>query len=217
MYQSRYEVPRTRLERPSESYLHHVLLRLKHSDPPHFRQYLRVDPHTFDELVARIEDDAVFVNNSDSAHQAPVEEQLAVTLYRFGHDGNAAGLQATADWAGIGKGSVQNYMHRVMTALLRPETQFMQDAVRLPTEDEKEDAKQWVEENSCRAWRGGWCFVDGTLVPLARRPAWYGESYFDRKSRYSLNIQVSVVPVHQRRYMYSPGPTDSEPPQLAHH
>ncbi len=32
--------------------------------------------------------------------------------------------------------------------------------------------------------------VDGTLVPLYYRPYWYAEAYFDRKSNYSLNIQV---------------------------
>ncbi|KAL1678490.1 hypothetical protein EV122DRAFT_211868 [Schizophyllum commune] len=216
MYKNRYEVPRTRHERPPESYLHHVLLRLKHANPDHFREHLRMYPHTFDELVARIQDDVVFTNNSATAHQAPVEEQLAVALYRFGHDGNAAGWQATADWAGIGKGSVQNYVQRVMTALLRPSSGFMQEVVQLPTAEEKEEAKEWVEEHSCRGWRGGWCFVDGTLVPLARRPVWYGESYFDRKSRYSLNIQVSVAhPV--QRVTRSPRPTDSQPSELAYH
>jgi hypothetical protein len=118
----------------------------------------------------------------------PIEEQLAITLYCFGHDGNAAGLQATANWAGVAKGTVTLVACRVMTALLRPE--FMQSVVRWPTDQEKEDAKLWVEQHSCHAWRNGWCFVDGTLVPLANRPPWYGESHYDRKSRYCLNFQV---------------------------
>jgi len=63
----------------------------------------------------------------------------------------------------------------------------------MPSPGEKEEAKQWVEKYSkCPAWRDGWCFVDGTLVPLAFRPYWYGQSYFDRKCNYSLNIQVRV-------------------------
>ena len=121
----------------------------------------------------------------------PLEEQIAITLYRFGHDGNASGLQAIGNWAGVGKGTVALVTRRVMTAILRPD--FMKDAVRWPTEMEKEDAKIWVEQHSCHAWRDGWCFVDGTLVPLATRPAWYGESYFDRKNRYSLNFQVGYL------------------------
>ncbi|KAF5341489.1 hypothetical protein D9758_013933 [Tetrapyrgos nigripes] len=45
-----------------------------------------------------------------------------------------------------------------------------------------------------RAWRNGWCFVDGTFIPLAYQPYWYGESYFDRKSCYSLNVQIVLLP-----------------------
>jgi hypothetical protein len=66
----------------------------------------------------------------------------------------------------------------------------MQEAVRMPTPSEKERAKAWVEAHSCKGWRNGWCLVDGTLVPLFDRPYWFGESYFDRKCNYSLNIQV---------------------------
>ncbi|KAJ7588958.1 hypothetical protein C8J56DRAFT_730587, partial [Mycena floridula] len=60
------------------------------------------------------------------------------------------------------------------------------EAVRMPTDEEREEAMDWVERRSCKAWCKGWCFVDGTLVPLYAKPYWYGESYFDRKCRYSL-------------------------------
>jgi len=58
---------------------------------------------------------------------------------------------------------------------------------------EKEEAKQRVEDNSCPAWRDGFCMVDGTLVPLAEKPGHHGEAYFDHKSNYSLNVQVSLL------------------------
>ncbi|THU94473.1 hypothetical protein K435DRAFT_819994 [Dendrothele bispora CBS 962.96] len=64
----------------------------------------------------------------------------------------------------------------------------------MPTEAEKEEAKTWVEKHSCPEWRDGWCMVDGSLIPLYARPYWYGESYFDRKSNYSLNVQVVSLP-----------------------
>ena len=189
MYSKRYEQSRNQLPR-GPSYLAHVLTTLKNGRPDHFRTCLRVTPLTFDKIVAKIIDDPVFQNNSRNP-QAPVEEQLAVTLYRFGHDGNAASLQGIANWAGLGKGTVHKYTRRVMTAILRP--QFMNEAVRLPTPEEKEAAKAWVEKHSCKAWRHGWCFVDGTLVPLCNRPYWFGESYFDRKCNYSLNFQVGFT------------------------
>ena len=188
MYAHRYETPHRRLQKPMAPFSRHVLTTLKTSRPDHFRSELRVSPLTFDRLVEAIAADPVFESRSALSHQAPVHEQLAVALYRFGHNGNAASLQSVANWAGIGKGTVELYTHRVMTALLRPE--FMGNSVHWPSEEEKEAAKKWVELHSCKAWRNGWCFVDGTLIPLVTRPYWYGESYFDRKCRYSLNIQV---------------------------
>ncbi|KAJ7346272.1 hypothetical protein DFH08DRAFT_701535 [Mycena albidolilacea] len=186
MYDHRYKQPRDTLPR-GPSYLHHVLTALKAGRADHFRQSLRVSPLTFDKLVSALEDDPIFFNNSNSP-QLPVDEQVAVALYRFGHDGNAASMQAVANWAGLGKGTVHLITRRVMTAVLRPG--FMQEAVRMPTATEKEAAKRWVQQHSCKAWRNRWCFVDGTLVPLEQCPTWYGESYFDRKCNYSLNLQV---------------------------
>ena len=118
----------------------------------------------------------------------PVKEQLTITLYRFGHDGNAASLQAVANWARVGKGTVTVCTRCVMTALLHVD--FREEAVHFPLDLEKEAAKQWVQDHSCKAWHGGWCLVDGTLVPLYSKPHWYGESYFDCKCHYSLNVQV---------------------------
>ena len=191
MYTHRYEVPHKRLPKPHSSFLKYVLEMLKALRPDRFRTELRVSPHTFDCLVEVITNDPVFVGHSELSCQAPIQEQLAVALYRFGHNGNTAGLQSIANWAGIGKGTVELYTRRVMIAFLRPE--FMRNAVHWPSDEEKRAAKKWVCDHSCKAWQNGWCFVDGTLVPLATRPYWYGESYFDRKCRYLLNVQVCLL------------------------
>ncbi|KAF8966891.1 hypothetical protein BDZ97DRAFT_1657089 [Flammula alnicola] len=181
-------MPRDTLPR-GPSYLHHVLIALKNQRSDHFRHQFRINPSTFDAIVATIKLDPIFANSSNNA-QMPVEEQLAIALYRFGRDGNGAGLQEVANWGGVGKGTVTLATRRVMTAVLRPE--FMENAVHYPSEDAKEEAKRWVHKHSCHAWRNGWCFVDGTLIPLAIRPPWFGESYWDRKDRYSLNAQVFI-------------------------
>lgn len=188
MYSQRYEKARDPLPR-GPSFLAHVLHVLKQSRPDLFRQELRVSPETFDQIIAKLTTDPVFTNNSRNA-QLPIEQQLAIVLFRFGHDGNAASLQKVANWAGVGKGTVLLVTQRVMTAILR--RSFMSEAVCMPTMEEKEEAKAWIEKHSCKAWRSGWCFVDGTLVPLYSRPYWYGESYFDRKCNYSLNVQASL-------------------------
>ena len=37
-------------------------------------------------------------------------------------------------------------------------------------------------------WCNGWLIVDGTLVPLFQHPAFYGNTWFDHKSNYSMNV-----------------------------
>ncbi|KAJ6600473.1 hypothetical protein DFH09DRAFT_1355731 [Mycena vulgaris] len=73
MYEHRYEQPRNTLPR-GPSYLHHVLMALKTGRPDHFRQNLRVSPLTFDALIAVLENDPIFFNNSNHP-QLPVEQQ----------------------------------------------------------------------------------------------------------------------------------------------
>jgi hypothetical protein len=190
MYAHRYEMPRDKLPQ-GPSYMQHVLTVEKNQRPDHFHLALRVSPITFDKILAKISDDPIFFNNSNNP-QRPVEDQLAIVLYRFGHNGNAASLEKVTKWAGAGKGTITLATHHVMTAILCQE--FMQEAVCFPSAEEKEEAMAWVEAHSCKAWRCGWCLVDGTLIPLYACPTWFGESYFDRKCNYSLNIQVRSFP-----------------------
>lgn len=176
-----------RVHKLSQLYL--VLVLYKEDDHKRFRQNLRVNPETFDELIKRIEGDPAFVSDGPQ-DQMPLDEQLAISLFRFGHHGNAASVEAIAQWAGTSAGMVVNATRRVITAFLT-----LHDAViRWPSAREKENAKEWVEAATCVAWRNGCIFVDGTLVPLAEKPGYHGEAYFDRKSNYSLNVQVSIKP-----------------------
>jgi hypothetical protein len=65
-------------------------------------------------------------------------------------------------------------------------------AVRWPSESEKRGASNWIEKHSCAAWRPGFAMVDGTLIPLYAKPARFGNQFYDRKSNYSLGVQVSA-------------------------
>ena len=85
--------------------MYHVLLTLKIAHPDQFHEGLHVTPHTFDVLVSKLGNNVIFQNNSHCP-QMPVEEQVAITLFHFGHDGNTASLQGVANWAGTGKGTV---------------------------------------------------------------------------------------------------------------
>ena len=91
---------------------------------------------------------------------------------------------------GVSAGMVVKATRHVIVAFLS----LHDKVIRWLSVAEKEAAKEWVEVASCVAWRDGWLLVDGTLVPLADKPAFHGEAYFDCKSNYSLNIQVSGHP-----------------------
>ena len=138
-----------------------------------------------------IETHPVFLNDANVS-QGPVNKQLAIAMFRFGHNGNAASVEAVAQWAGVSAGTVVNCTRRVMIAFLA----LHDSAIRWPSEDEKEKAKQWVEEVSCHAWRDGYCMADGTPIVLFQKPGYHGEAYFDRKSNYSLNLQVRLTLFH---------------------
>ena len=89
----------------------------------------------------------IFSNNANIS-QGPVSKQLAVALFWFGHNGNAASVKAVAQWAGLSAGTVVNCTCRVMITFLV----LHDSAIRWPSEDEKEKSKQWVETVSCYAW-----------------------------------------------------------------
>ncbi|KAF8592792.1 hypothetical protein K439DRAFT_1324381, partial [Ramaria rubella] len=163
----------------------------KHHHPTIFHSFVHVTPSTFDTLVCKLQGDPVFHNNSQNK-QITVEKQLAVVLYRFGHFGNAASAQKVGLWAGLGYGTVDLCTRQVMEALCHPEMRLM--ATKWPDSAAKAKAKAWVQEQSCPMWKDGWSMVDGTLVPLFARPGFFGNTFFDRKSNYSMTVQLISTP-----------------------
>ncbi|KAI0721742.1 hypothetical protein C8Q72DRAFT_890274 [Fomitopsis betulina] len=149
MYVKRYEKSHTEYPH-GPVYMPHLLTVLKERHPDLFREELRVTPFTFDRLLARIGNDPIFSNQSNN-DQMPLADQVAITLFRFGHSGNGVRLTRVAAWSGYAKGTILLTTCQVMMAILRKE--FMEEAVLPVTEDEKEVSKRWVEAHSCRAWR----------------------------------------------------------------
>ncbi|EGO22573.1 hypothetical protein SERLADRAFT_440586 [Serpula lacrymans var. lacrymans S7.9] len=90
-----------------------------------------------------------------------------------GHYGNGFTPADIADWAGLSVGTV---------------------VVGPPTREEKDAAKAWVENQVCAEWRNGCLAVDGTNISLFQKPSHFGETFFDRKSNYSLNCQAIILP-----------------------
>ena len=126
-----------------------------------FRSYLHISPDCFDDVVEAIQDDEIFHNNSNNA-QMPIEQQLAIALYHFGHYGNAASTMKVALWAGVGFGTIPLVTEHIIKALNSECFHWSSNAA-------KASAKAWTEEASCPARHNGWLMVDGGEVRIGER------------------------------------------------
>jgi hypothetical protein len=165
----------------------HMLVHHEEHRPHLFRQKLRVDPEIFDDILDHISNHPIFQNQSNNP-QLPVSIQLAIFMNRAGHYGNAISLEDVAQWAGVSVGSVVNCTNRVMVAVLDAHDQF----ICFPAGDseDKDLAQKFAESRTCPEWRGGFLAVDGSTMDLFTKPGYYGETFYDRKSKYSLGCQV---------------------------
>ena len=75
-----------------------------------FIHMFRVTPAAFGYILGKIQHNDTFCNNSFTP-QAPVQLQLAVTLYWAGRYGNGNCVADVANVAGISEGSVINFTH----------------------------------------------------------------------------------------------------------
>lgn len=147
-----------------------------------FRQRTRMDKSSFERVVNEIKDNPVFHYNSRFP-QAPAWLQLAVALDRFGNYGSGASLSRSQGLWGTGKGPIDAYTDRVVTALNDLSAQY----VRWPSGAERTKISRRMTSTGFRGCVG---FIDGTTIPLCQKPAVDGECCFDRKQRYRLNAQV---------------------------
>ena len=168
----------------------HLLEHFAEFQPHLFCKKLRVDPEIFNEILDHISDHLIFQSRSNNL-QLPVMIQLAIFLNCAGHYGNTISTEDVAQWAGVSVGSVVNCTECTMIALLEQHNKF----IIVPKEFslDSELACRFVDAKSCDAWRGGIFAVDGSTFNLFEKPAHYGETFYDRKSQYSLNCQVWIT------------------------
>ncbi|KAL6304819.1 hypothetical protein BKA93DRAFT_732216, partial [Sparassis latifolia] len=100
---------------------------------------------TFNKLVIAIQNSPEFHNNSQNA-QMPVEHQLAIFLYCFGHHDNAALSQKIADWGGVSVDTMYNCTtHCVMTVLALHDM-----VIHWSTANQKKSAQKCVVFKVCK-------------------------------------------------------------------
>ena len=113
---------------------------------------------------------------------------------RFGSFGNGGAVGKVARSKGIGNGTVVLYTYRVIEALIGLSKRF----VSWPSPDQRNIISRRIQETYGIPDCVG--FVDGTHVQLNVRPAIDGEVYFNRKHRYSFNVQL--ICDDQRRILW---------------
>ena len=153
-----------------------------------------MDPTTFDCLVEKLEVASVFYNQL-TYPQMPVYKKVYITLKRLGVYRNSMALNEIADWAGVGYGTVDLVIRRVITAVFK--TNLRARHIRWPSGEEKTQAKDWIETATTSAFQKGWCMVDGTTIPIFEKPHYYRQAFYDRKSLYSINAQIINTPNRQ--------------------
>ncbi|PPQ80935.1 hypothetical protein CVT24_012866 [Panaeolus cyanescens] len=155
----------------------------------YFRQMFRLGRDTFDELVARLNQDPIF-HVPGRKPQRHVKYQLACFLIRYGLRGSD-----TLDVArklSIGHGTVFIYCSRVSRALRRLGRQVLS----FPSKERQDEIA--VEIQAKTGLPGCIGSVDGSLIELTEEPIVNGHVYYTRKKFYGINIQATVD--HERRF-----------------
>ena len=150
-----------------------------------FLQKYRCKRASFWLVVGLIKDHPVF-NPSDprGRKQSPVSHQLLVFLFYIGTSGSGANNPHARNVFGIGRGTVDLYKTRCLTAI----RSLRDQAIKWPNVDERKEIAQWIYVKykipNCIA------VADGTLFPLAREPECVdAPDYHGRK----LQVTVSVT------------------------
>lgn len=153
---------------------------LPNLDDERYRQMLRVNREDFNKLVSLIENDDIFLSTK---LQFSVQKQLAIVLYRLGCYGEGASIKKLASLFGIGDGAtIDRITKRVFAAILNLKDKY----IYWPNEQERIK----IVDNTKNELPYCVGYLDGTEIKLAEAPVDEAESYFSRKSIYSLKAQA---------------------------
>ena len=155
----------------------------KHYNDEEFLLAFRITRESFFLLLDELKDKKPFKKVTKKKPQRPIAFQLLVYLFRIGTEGNGGGSGRVASYFGIGKGSVDNYVKRCVSALM----EIKKEVVYWPDENERMEMRNRLSLKGFHHCVG---IIDGTLVQLTFRPESYHECYFSRKCMYALNVLI---------------------------
>ncbi|RPB21763.1 hypothetical protein L211DRAFT_755297, partial [Terfezia boudieri ATCC MYA-4762] len=174
-----------------------------------FRHFFRMNPDSFLFILAKINNHAVFHNNSKKKQADPML-QLFVALRRMGSEGSVgAAVMSTSQLFGIGEGTVCLYTNRVCVAL----QSLFSEVVVWQTPEEKDAMRSRLHNAGFSIFSECIGIVDGTLIPFKWRPypkenmAIQYRNY--RKSRYGLQATVVCDDMARILFFHSTFPGSS--------
>ena len=162
-----------------------------------FQFHFRVTRHCFWQLVELVKDHSSFKKKSSDSRGSdpkPPHHQMLVLLKYFGCQGNSASSISLGTFFGIASGAVNNCKEVALEALLSLESR----TYIWPDPDERKAIANRIKEQYLFPNCVG--IMDGTLLPLAKRPLLHGENYMSRKRFYA--IVMLVVCDDQCRILY---------------
>jgi len=147
-----------------------------------FMAFFRMKRNSFNQLLMLIRNDSIFQNESRNPQASPAI-QVATMLYFLGFNGMST-VRGAAQ-LGIGEGTTRLYCNRSISALLR----LLPRLIKWPEPESREfwDMRIGIERES--GFPGCVGFLDGTDMILRYGPSYHGETYFNRKKQYALNVQ----------------------------
>jgi len=148
---------------------------------------------SFGQLANVIQEYQIFHNDSHNPQISP-SIQLATTLYILGSYSSST-VRAAAQ-LGIGEGTAYLYLQHCMIALIHLSTRYIQWPV--PGNEDFKRRRTEIEEES--GFPGCVGFLDGTDIVLPYAPSFHGETYFNQKKHYVLNLQG--ICDSERRFSY---------------
>ena len=151
-----------------------------------FKAVYRMTRVSFTTLLEQIVMHPVFYSNSNR-NQRPPKYQLQVALYHFGGGSSGSRIRTSIIFR-IGEGTVEGYVRRVTIAILSLQDQYIQ------WPELNSDMYQFITRRHQLEYGFPNClgFVDGTLIPIFRKPVQQGERYHTRKGNYALHTTAVV-------------------------
>ena len=167
-----------------------------------FLNKYRMTRESFNAIVDLIKDHRVFKKESQQGRQQPpVAHQLMVLLRYLGSEGGGGCNPDLRNMFSIGRGTVELYKRRVVTALMS----LREQVVFWPDEAERERISERIRAQYAFPDCVG--LIDGTLFPLRFKPARVDAPDFSgRKFAYSLSTLIVCDDQKRIRYYLSGWP-----------